>query len=200
MIFRSLLVAFVLLPRLFAQSETQLNVQLIVVQPTGKISFSKKARPGWGKQLRVRVSSTGACVVSVVALAANGQLAYEQPETVHLTGATSQQDLPAAGRIWKWEGNEGLVEIDLVAAAPNSPDYKDFSSLLAKIARRSPEDLHRMQVHALRGWIDKHLPLNSADYAVREQPVPVAGPTRGDSVQTIGIPPRQVAILRIRVV
>lgn len=180
-------------------------VQVIVVEPGGKTGstqqeFSKRAKPGAGKQLKVRVSADRNCTVSAAAFTKDGQLVYGVPEIVQLLD-NKAKELPQNLK-WTWDGHESLEEIDLIVAGPGADDHKEYQELVKKMGQ-STDDVRSLQTGAMRRWIDAHLKSSTtaADYSVKEEPTQVGGMIRGDAAagQEVSIPAKKSAVIRLRV-
>ncbi len=107
---------------LFAQPPgTEVTMQWVVRTPGGKTGvtreeFSRQAKPGPGKELRVLMEANRECTVSFAAFTHDGQLVYGTPETVVLA-ANVVKELPVSNK-WTFDGQEQLFEIDAVIADP----------------------------------------------------------------------------------
>jgi len=125
---RPLALAVTMIAPLFAQqSGTEVKMQMVLQQPGGKAGakqedFSKQAKPGPGKELRVFVEANRECIVSFAGFTQDGQLVYGPPETIHLL-ANVVKELPASKK-WTFDGHELLAEIDAVIADPAAADFK----------------------------------------------------------------------------
>jgi len=186
------------------QSGTQVTVQLVIRQPGGKTGmkqeeFSKQARPGPGKELRVWVVANRECDVSFAGFTQDGQLVYDSPETVRLP-ANVPKEFPAS-KTWTFEGSEHLAEIDAVIADPAAADYKDYASLVGKMNQPGTPELHIAQARALRKWIEGELLQSRATvYSIKETPVDIGGMIRGDlHGQDVVVPPQKTSIVRMSV-
>ncbi len=181
------------------------RVQVVVVEPGGKAGskvtdFSKAAKPGPGKELKVIVTPDAKCIVSVAAFNKDGQLVYGAPETAQ--GSDLTLELPAH-RKWTWEGAEGVTEIDVIFAYPEAADFQAFDALVKKMNGAS-EEVRSMQAGAVRRWIESKLKsaATAADYSVKDAPTAVGGVMRGNNIergQKVSIPEKQTTVLRIRV-
>jgi hypothetical protein len=188
------------------QSGTEIQMQWVVQGPGGKTGtkreeFSKQARPGPGKELRVLVKASKDCTVSFTGFTHDGQLLYGPPETVHLTANAAWKELPAA-KEWSFEGNEKLGEMDAVIADPSSPEYKQYSALVAKMKPGLPPEV--AQAAAVRDWIDGQLRSRTAavDYSVKDAPGEIGGLIRGDDSkvgQSMTVPAQKTFVVRIRI-
>ena len=193
----------------FAPAQTaaaKARVQAVILEPGGKTGmrrteFSKQARPGPGKELKVLVSADGSCALSVTAFTKDGQLLYGTPETVQLQDA-KVKELPLNSR-WTWDGHEGLEEIDIIAADPGAADYKTYEELVKKMAQGGiGDDVRKMQVRRMRQWVDDHLrsSTTAVDYSIKEQPTEVGGMVRGGLTgQEVSVPSKKSAVIRLRI-
>jgi len=187
------------------QSGTELKMQWVVRGPGGKTGskqeeFSKQAKPGPGKELRVLVMANKDCTVSFTGFTHDGQLLYGPPETVQLT-ANVVKDLPASAK-WTFEGEEKLGEMDAVIADPASPEYKQYAALVAKMKPGLPADLLQAQAGAVREWIDGQLRSRTTaiDYTVKDNPGEIGGVIRGDfKGQSMMVPAQKTSVVRIRI-
>lgn len=192
---------------LYAQEAgTEIKMQWVVQGPGGKTGskreeFSKQAKPGPGKELRVLVQASKGCTVSFAGFTHDGQLLYGPPETIQLSPG-AWKELPASAK-WTFEGTEKLGEMDAVIADPASPEYKQYAALVAKMKPGLPADLLQAQAGAVREWIDGRLRSKntSFDYTVKENPGQIAGLIRGEdsSSQSMMVPPQKTSVVRIRI-
>jgi hypothetical protein len=189
------------------QSGTEIKMQWVVQGPGGKTGskreeFSKQAKPGPGKELRVLVKSNKDCTVSFTGFTHDGQLLYGPPETIQLS-ANKITELPASKK-WTFEGTEKLGEMDAVIADPSSPDYKAYATLVAKMKPGTPPELLQAQSAAVRDWIDGQLrsKTTAVDYTVKENPEQIGGLVRGENDlpgQTMILPAQKTSVVRIRI-
>ena len=188
------------------QPGTEIKMQWIVQGPGGKTGtkkeeFSKQAKPGPGKELRVLVKSNRDCTVSFTGFTHDGQLLYGPPETVQLS-ANKITDLPMSKK-WSFEGTEKLGEMDAVIADPSSPDYKAYAELVAKMKPGLPAEVQQAQAGKVRDWIDGQLRAKTAaiDYTVKDNPGEIGGVIRGDDFpgQAMTVPAQKTSVVRIRI-
>lgn len=187
------------------QSGTDIKMQWVVQQPGGKtgktrVEFSKQAKPGPGKELRVLVEANKDCTVSFTGFTHDGQLLYGPPETIRLS-ANVVKELPASKK-WSFEGNEKLGEMDAVIADPSSPEYKQYSALVAKMKPGLPPEVAQAQAAAVRDWIDGQLrsKTTAIDYTVKDDPSEIGGLIRGDfKGQSMMVPAKKTSVVRIRI-
>src|ERR1035438_3743147 len=112
---------------LWAQAPgTEGEMKWVLPQPGGKTGvkkeeFSRQAKPGPGKELRVLMKANRECAVSFAGFTRDGQLVYDTPETV-LLPANVVKELPLSKK-WTFDGHEQLFEIDAVIADPAASDY-----------------------------------------------------------------------------
>lgn len=190
------------------QSGTEIQMQWVVQGLGGKTGtkreeFSKQAKPGPGKELRVLVKANKNCTVSFTGFTHDGQLLYGPPETVQLSANAAWKELPAAKK-WSFEGNEKLGEMDAVIADPSSPEYKQYSALVAKMKPGLPPEVAQAQAAAVRDWIDGQLRSKTAavDYTVKDAPGDIGGLIRGDDSkvgQSMTVPAQKTFVVRIRI-
>ncbi len=188
------------------QSDTIIKMQWVLQQPGGKAGvkqeeFSRKAKPGPGKELRVLVQANRECTISFAGFTRDGQLLYGSPETVHLP-VNIVRDLPTSKK-WTFDGYERLAEIDAVIADPNAGDYKAYADLIGKMSQSGiSTEVWQAQASALRMWIDGQLQSKTTaqDYTVKENPTEAGGVIRGDLTgQEFMVPPRKTSVVRIRI-
>jgi hypothetical protein len=180
-------------------------MQWVIRQPGGKTGmkqeeFSRQAKPGPGKELRVFMLANRECEVSFVGFTRDGQLLYGPPETV-LLPANIVKELPVSKK-WTFDGHEQLAEIDAVIADPAAADYKTYSALVGKMTRTGiSTEVSQAQAGALREWIDGELrsKTNAGDYTVKDNPADIGGVIRGDlHGQVLKVPPQKTSVVRIR--
>ncbi len=199
---------FLLPAALWAQHHaTDFKVQLLVQHsggPTGTVreEFSKQAKPAAGKELRMLVLASRDCYVSVAGFARDGQLVYGVPEVVSLQ-SNVVKELPRASK-WKFEGPEGLSEMDVVVADPDAEDFKSYSDLVSKMNQPGlAADVREAQAGALREWIDDQLQSKTTaqDYTVKQNPQQLGGLLRGADLpgEPITVPPLRISVIRIRI-
>lgn len=190
---------------LCAQPGTEVTMQWVVRTPGGKTGmkpeeFSKQAKPGPGKDLRVYMLADRECMVSFAGFTRDGQLVYGSPETVVLP-ANVVKELPVSKK-WTFDGHEQLFEIDAVIADPAAVDFKPFAALVGKMSRPGiSTEVWQAQAGALREWIDGELQSKSSavDYSVKDTPVDIGGIVRGDlKGQKLMVAPQKTSIVRIR--
>jgi hypothetical protein len=192
---------------MFAETTvTKAHVQVVVLEPGGKaglkrVEFSKQAKPGQGKELKVLVSADGNYAVSLVAFSKEGQLVYGVPEIVQLPDGKTKE-LPLTSK-WTWEGHEGLEEIDVIVADPGAGDYKAYEELVKKMGQGGiSDDVRRLQAGKMRQWIDEHLrsTTTASGYSIKNQPTEVGGMTRGGVTgQEISVPAKSSTVIRLRI-
>ncbi len=190
------------------QSGIEIQMQWVVQGPGGKTGtkreeFSKQAKPGAGKELRVLVKASRACTVSFAGFTHDGQLLYGPPETVQLSANAAWKELPAAKK-WSFEGNEKLGEMDAVIADPASPEYKQYSALVAKMKPGLPPEVAQAQAAAVRDWIDGQLrsKTTAVDYTVKDTPGQIGGSIRDADAkvgQSMTVPAQKTSVVRIRI-
>jgi hypothetical protein len=187
------------------QPGTEIEMKWVVQQPGGKTGvkreeFSRQAKPGPGKEIRVLMEANRECVVSFAGFTRDGQLVYGSPETVVLP-ANIVKELPVSKK-WTFDGHEQLFEIDAVIAYPAAADYKTYAALVARMNQPGiPAEVWQAQAGALREWIDGHLrsKATAADYSVKENPAQIGGVIRGDlNGQVMTVPPQKTSVIRIR--
>ena len=171
--------------------------------------FSKQAKPGAGKELRLWIESGCGCRAVVAAFNHDGRMAYDGPPSEIEVKEHSNNQVPAAGgRKWTWDGHENLAEMDIVFIAGESPDTRDLSKLLEAMRDASvSEAVRKRQAADLRRWIDAHTQNTSsaADYSVKPTPVAIGGMVRGEdcdwckSAQRVSIPANGFVIVRIHI-
>jgi len=188
------------------QSGAEVKMQWVLQSPGGKAGakqeeFSKQAKPGPGKELRVFVLANRECMVSFAGFTRDGQLLYGGPETIRLP-ANIVKELPASKK-WTFVGNEQLAEIDAVMADPAAGEYKAYADLVGKMSQAGvPIEVWQAQASALRGWIDAQMQTKSGaqDYTVKENPADIGGVIRGDlHGQVLMVPPQKISVVRIRI-
>jgi hypothetical protein len=190
------------------QSGTEIKMQWVVQWPGGKTGtmreeFSKQAKPGPGKELRVLVKANRQCIVSFSGFTHDGDLLYGPPEIVRLSKSVAWKELPASKK-WSFEGNEKLEEMDAVIADPSSPDYKQYATLVAKMKPGLPVEVAQAQAAAMRDWIDRQLRSKTAaiDYTVKDAPGQIGALIR-DADSRVGasiiVPAQKTSVVRIRI-
>jgi hypothetical protein len=188
------------------QSGTEIKMQWVLQQPGGKAGvkqeeFSRQAKPGPGKELRVFMLANRECAVSFAGFTRDGQLVYGSPETV-LLPANIVKELPLSKK-WTFDGHEQLAEFDAVIADPTAADYKSYAALVGKMSQTGiPTDVWQAQAGALREWIDGQLrsKTTALDYTVKDNPADIGGVIRGDlHGQVLVVPPRKTSVVRIRI-
>jgi hypothetical protein len=198
----ALLVAAVLCAE---QSGTEVTMKWVLQTPGGKAGvkqeeFSKQAKPGLGKELRVFMEANRECTVSFAGFTHDGQLVYGTPETVVLAANIVKQ-LPVSKK-WTFEGNEQLFEIDAVVADPAAADYKDYATLVDKMNQAGiSHDVWMAQAGRLREWIDGQLrsKATAVEYGVKDTPADIGGIVRGElQGQKLMVAPQKISIMRIR--
>jgi hypothetical protein len=204
--FHSLLGILLASAALYAQqSVTEIKMQWIVQQPGGKSGvtreeFSKQAKPGPGKELRVIVLADRSCTVSFTGFTREGELLYGTPETVQVP-ANVVRELPVSKK-WTFDGHEQLAEMDAVIADPASADYKTYAGLVAKMKPGSSSETWQAQASALRDWMDARLRsgTTSQEYTVKDAPTEAAGLIRGDfNGPSVRLPALKTSVVRIRI-
>ncbi len=203
----SFLAAAALCAHLWAQQPaTEVKMQWALQQPGGKTGvkreeFSRQAKPGPGKELRVFVLANKECTVSFAGFTRDGQLAYGPPETVHLP-ANIVKELPGPGK-WTFDGHEQLAEIDAVMADPAAAEFKRYADLIAKMSQPGISvEVRQAQAGALREWLDTEFQSKTTahDLTVKENPTEIGGIVRGDFPgQTFMVPARKLSVVRIRI-
>ncbi len=188
------------------QPGTELKMQWVVRGPGGKTGskeeeFSKQAKPGPGRELRVRLIADRDCTVSFTGFTHDGQMLYGPPEIIQLS-ANVIKDLPASGK-WTFEGGEKLGEMDAVIANPASPEYKQYAALVSKMKPGLPPEVLQAQAGAVREWIDGQLrsKTTAIDYTVKENPGEVGGLFRNGEFkgQSMVLPAQKTSVVRIRI-
>jgi hypothetical protein len=187
------------------QPGTEVTMQWVILTPGGKTGvkkeeFSRQAKPGPGKELRVFMLANRECTVSFAGFTHDGQLVYGSPETVTLP-ANIVKELPVSKK-WTFDGQEQLFEIDAVIADPAAVDYKTYAALVGKMGQAGiSTDVWQAQAAALREWIDGKLrsKTSSVDYTVKDNPADIGGVIRGGlQGQKLMVPPQKTSIVRIR--
>jgi hypothetical protein len=193
-------------PALAQTTTTSVRVQIVIVEPGGKagakkVDFSKQAKPGPGKELKILISSDRKCTISPAAFTKDGQLLYGVPEIVQLPDDKTAE-LPLNSK-WTWDGHEGLEEIDVIVAEPGAADYKPYEELVKKMGQSGiSDDVRRLQAGAMRRWIDQRLksPATAADYSIKNLPTEVGGMVRGEPTgQEIAVPAKRSTVIRLRI-
>jgi hypothetical protein len=188
------------------QSGTEIKMQWALQQPGGKTGvkreeFSKQAKPGPGKELRVFVLANKECTVSFAGFTRDGQLVYGLPETVHLP-ANIVKELPVSNK-WTFDGHEQLAEMDAVIADPAAADFKRYADIIARMSRPGISvEVRQAQAGLLREWLDAEFQSKTTahDLTVKENPTEIGGLVRGDfSGQTFMVPARKTSVVRIRI-
>ncbi len=183
----------------------EVEMKWVLQQPGGKTGvkreeFSRQAKPGPGRELRVLMKANRECAVSFAGFTRDGQLVYGTPETV-LLPANVVKELPLSKK-WTFDGHEQLFEIDAVVADPAAGDYKDYAALVGKMNQTGiSNDVWMAQAGKLREWIDGELRSKASpvDYSVKENPADIGGVIRGDlNGQVITVAPQKTSIVRIR--
>lgn len=190
------------------QSGTEIQMQWVVQGPGGKtgtnrVEFSKQAKPGAGKELRLLLKANRDCTVSITGFTHDGQLLYGPPETVQLSANAAWKELPATKK-WTFEGGEKLGEMDAVIADPASPEYKQYAALASKMKPGLPPEVAQLQAGALREWIDgqQRSKTTAVDYTVKDNPGEIGGVVRGDDSkvgQSLTVPAQKTSVVRIRI-
>jgi hypothetical protein len=203
---RTLPLAFLAAAALCAQqSGTEVTMQWVIRQPGGKTGvkqeeFSRQAKPGPGKELRVFMLANRECAVSFAGFTRDGQLVYGPPETV-LLPANVVKELPVSKK-WTFDGHEQLAEIDAVISDPAAVDYKPYAALVGKMNQAGiSTEVAQAQAGALREWIDGQLrsKTTAVDYTVKDNPADIGGVIRGDlHGQVLKVPEQKTSVVRIR--
>jgi hypothetical protein len=187
------------------QSGTEVTMQWVIREPGGKTGvkqeeFSRQAKPGPGKELRVFMQANRECAVSFAGFTRDGSLVYGPPETV-LLPANIVKELPVSKK-WTFDGKEQLAEIDAVIADPATADYKSYSALVGKMNQPGiSTEVSQAQAGALREWIDGQLrsKTTAVDYTVKDNPADIGGVIRGDlHGQVLKVPTQKTSVVRIR--
>jgi hypothetical protein len=187
------------------QPGTEVTMQWVVRTPGGKAGanqeeFSKQAKPGPGKELRVFMKANRECAVSFAGFTRDGLLIYGSPEIVVLP-ANIVKELPVSKK-WTFDGQEQLAEIDAVIADPAADDYKGYAALVGKMNQAGiSTEVWQAQAGKLREWIDGELrsKTSAVDYTVKDTPADIAGVIRGDlHGQVLKVPPQKISIVRMR--
>ena len=187
------------------QSGTEVTMQWVIRQPGGKTGvkqeeFSRQAKPGAGKELRVFMLANRECAVSFAGFTRDGQLVYGPPETV-LLPANVVKELPVS-KTWTFDGHEQLAEIDAVISDPAAADYKPYATLVGKMNQAGVStEVSQAQAGALREWIDGQLrsKTTAVDYTVKDNPADIGGVIRGElHGQVLKVQPQKTSVVRIR--
>jgi len=191
---------------LFAQQPgIQVTMQWVLQQPGGKTGvkkeeFSRQAKPGPGKELRVFMLANRECTVSFAGFTHDGQLVYGTPETVMLP-ANIVKELPVSKK-WTFDGHEQLFEIDAVIWNPAATDYQPYAAIVGKMSKPGiSTEVWQAQAGLMREWIDGKLrsKTSSVDYTVKDTPADIGGVIRGElQGQKLMVPPQKTSIVRIR--
>jgi hypothetical protein len=188
------------------QAGTEVTMQWVIRQPGGKTGskqeeFSRQAKPGPGKELRVFVMANRECTVSFAGFTRDGQLVYGLPETVRLA-ANVPKELPVSKK-WTFDGHEQLAEIDAVIADTAAADYKRYADLVDKMSRPGISvEVLQAQAGALRGWLNEKLQSNATahDLTPKENPAEIGGLARGDlKGEAFLVPERTSSVVRMRI-
>ena len=203
---RTLPLAFLAAAALCAQqSGTEVTMQWVIRQPGGKTGvkqeeFSRQAKPGAGKELRVFMLANRECAVSFAGFTRDGQLVYGPPETI-LLPANVVKELPISKK-WTFDGHEQLAEIDAVISDPSAADYKPYAALVGKMNQPGiSTEVSQAQAGALREWIDGQLrsKTTAVDYTVKDNPADIGGVIRGElHGQVLNVQPQKTSVVRIR--
>jgi hypothetical protein len=186
------------------QSGTEIKMQWVLQQPGGKTGvkreeFSKQAKPGPDKELRVFVMANKECTVSFAAFTRDGLLVYGPPETVRLA-ANVAKEFPISKK-WTFDGHEQLAEFDAVIADSAAADYKQYAGLVDKMSRPGISvEVRQAQTGALREWLNAKLQSKTTahDLTVKENPAEVGGLVRGEfKGEALLVPERQTSVVRI---
>lgn len=181
------------------------SVELVLVEPGGKagtrrMSISRKAAPGPGKELRVLVVGSAESLVSVVALTKKGDL-VSVPEVTTLT-AGKARELPEGAR-WNWDVAEKVSDVYVILAPQGAGDFAAYRTLVSKMNdSANSAELRRLQTSAVVRWIESQLksPTSAADYSMKAEPTPMGGLIRGTEGfgAPVDVPDGRSVVMRIR--
>lgn len=171
--------------------------------------FSKQAKPGAGKELKLRIESGCQCKAVIVNFNSQGRTAPDRlPAEIVVKEHSVNQFPPPGGGSWTWEGPGNFGEIDVIFISGDPPDTRELSKLLGAMKETpAAEALRRKQDAELRRWIDAHAqnPSVAADYTVKPSPEIIGGMVRGEecawckAAQRVSIPVNGFAIVRIHI-
>jgi hypothetical protein len=183
------------------------RVEVLVIEAGGKagvrrVTLSRRAAPGPGKELRVLVAPEAEVLASAAAFNKKGELAFDVLEVAVLKAGDKPRELPD-GAVWNWNVPDQVSDIYVVLAAPGATDFASYRALVSKMkTNASSPELRKMQAGALLRWIESHLkvPTTAADYSIKAEPTPMGGLIRGtDNVGVpVDVPDGRSVVMRIR--
>jgi len=194
------------------QDSQDAHVMLVISEagPRGvarQSEFSKQAKPGAGKELRIWIESGRQCRAVVAAFNRDGRMAYDGlPLETPLKEHSNNQIPLAGGSKWTWDGHENLAEMDVILLSGDSSDTRDLSKLVEAMRDSSiAEAVRKRQSADLRRWIGAHgqNPSSASDYSVKSTPEVMGGMIRGidcewcKTAQKIPVPANGIAMVRI---
>lgn len=185
-------------------SAARANVELVLVEPGGKagvrrVSISRQASPGPGKELRVLIAGAPDATVSVAAFNRKGEL-VSVPEIAGLPSAGQTRELPERDK-WQWDAADKISDIYVILAGAGAADFAAYKEQVSKMGGGSAE-LRKMQGNAVLRWIEAHLksPTGAADYSMKPEPTPMGGLIRGTDGfgAPVTVPDGRSVVMRIR--